>query len=120
MEKASKGQMASNAVLMSSSKSTSKGPKALIVEPSRELAQQTYDCVNSFKRYLSGNIRLALLVGGVNARDQMEQLNAGVDIVVGTAGRIEELLNSGSMSLDSCRSVFWLGFDSNTQRCDNY
>ena len=108
MERANKSQIESNANVMSSSKSKSSsvGPKALIVEPSRELAQQTHDCINSFKRHLSGNIRQALLVGGVNARDQMEQLATGVDIVVGTPGRIEELINSRIMSLESCRSVF--------------
>ena len=90
---------------MSSSKpkSMGRGPKALIVEPSRELAQQTHDCITSFKRHLSGEIKQALLVGGVNARDQMDQLSAGVDIVVGTPGRIEELLNTGNMTLESCR-----------------
>ena len=108
MESAQNSQIVSNVSTSSAktSNKSSKGPKALIVEPSRELAQQTYDCITSFKRHLSGNIKQVLLVGGVNARDQMEQLANGVDIVVGTPGRIEELINSGSMSLGSCRSVF--------------
>lgn len=75
----------------------------MILEPSRELAQQTYDCLKSFKEYLSGEVKQALLVGGVSARDQMNQLEAGVDIVVGTPGRIEELVNSKHLSLNSCR-----------------
>jgi ATP-dependent RNA helicase DDX1 len=82
------------------------GPKALIIEPSRELAQQTYDCIKSFKGNLSGEIKQALLVGGVRAKDQMDQLEAGVDIVVGTPGRIEELVNTGHLSLNSCRYYY--------------
>jgi ATP-dependent RNA helicase DDX1 len=42
-------------------------------------------------------------VGGVRAKDQMDQLEAGVDIVVGTPGRIEELVSTGHLSLNSCR-----------------
>ncbi|CAG2102596.1 unnamed protein product [Medioppia subpectinata] len=86
----------------SESQNTKSGPKALIVEPSRELAQQTYDCITQFKKNLSGEVKQALLVGGINARDQMDQLSAGVDIVVGTPGRIEELINNGNLVLDSC------------------
>ncbi|CAG2163414.1 unnamed protein product [Oppiella nova] len=103
---ATPSQMASNTSGGSSAKSKNQniGPKALIVEPSRELAQQTFDCITQFKKHLTGGgVRQTLLVGGINARDQMESLSAGVDIVVGTPGRIEELINNGNLSLSSCR-----------------
>ena len=102
-------QIAANTRSQSSSqsKTSSKanGPKALIVEPNRELAQQTYDCLKSFAKELSGQIRQVLLVGGVQAREQMDALSSGVDIVVGTPGRIDELINNGYLTLESCRSV---------------
>ncbi|XP_054167178.1 ATP-dependent RNA helicase Ddx1-like [Oppia nitens] len=102
---ANPNQFSSNISASNSSNSKNKniGPKALIVEPSRELAQQTYDCITQFMKRLSGQIKQLLLIGGVNARDQMDQLSAGVDIVVGTPGRIEELISNGNLSLDSCR-----------------
>lgn len=79
------------------------GPKALILEPSRELAEQTHNCIMNFKKYLSGEIRQCLLVGGGSAKDQMYQLQSGVDIVTGTIGRVNELVNSGHLNLNSCR-----------------
>lgn len=78
-------------------------PKAIILEPSRELAEQTHNCLMNFKKYLSGEIRQSLLVGGIPAKVHMEQLQAGVDIVTGTIGRVNELINSGHLSLKSCR-----------------
>ena len=77
-------------------------PKAIILEPSRELAEQTHNCIMSFKKYLSGEIRQCLAVGGVSAKEHMSQLQSGVDIVTGTIGRVNELINSGHLSLKSC------------------
>lgn len=78
-------------------------PKAIILEPSRELAEQTHNCILNFKKYLPGEIRQCLLIGGISAKDQMYQLQSGVDIVTGTIGRVNELINSGYLSLKSCR-----------------
>lgn len=78
-------------------------PKAIILEPSRELAEQTHNCISNFKKYLTGEIRQCLLVGGISAKDHMYQLQSGVDIVTGTIGRVNELINSGYLSLKSCR-----------------
>ena len=78
-------------------------PKAIILEPSRELAEQTHNCLLNFKKYLSGEIRQSLLVGGIPAKVHMDQLEAGVDIITGTIGRVNELINTGHLSLKSCR-----------------
>lgn len=79
-----------------------KAPKAVIIEPSRELAEQTYNCLQSFKKYLADEIKLLLVVGGANAKDQMRQLDDGVDIVVATPGRLDDLVASGSLLLHEC------------------
>ncbi|KAF7494753.1 ATP-dependent RNA helicase Ddx1 [Sarcoptes scabiei] len=78
-------------------------PKALILEPSRELAEQTHKCIENFKKYLPGEIRQCLLVGGLSAKDQIYQLQSGIDIITGTIGRVNELINSGHISLKNCR-----------------
>ena len=101
------GQLESDQIVnnnFSANSSTNENsPKAIILEPSRELAEQTHNCIANFKKYLSGEIRQCLLVGGLSAKDQMYQLQAGIDIVTGTIGRINELVNSGHLSLQSCR-----------------
>lgn len=81
-------------------------PKAVILEPSRELAEQTHNCIASFKKYLTGGaepIRQCLAVGGSSVKEHISQLQAGVDIVTGTIGRVNELVNAGHLSLKACR-----------------
>eukprot|EP00069_Balaena_mysticetus_P002731 bmy_15991T0 len=53
-------------------------PKALIVEPSRELAEQTLNNVKQFKKYVDNpKLRELLIIGGVAARDQLSVLDNG-------------------------------------------
>lgn len=44
-----------------------------------------------------------LVIGGVPAKDQVAALNQGVDIIVGTPGRMEEFIQNGQLSLAQCR-----------------
>lgn len=79
-------------------------PQAIIIEPSRELADQTFTQIGKFKKYMADPIvKELLVVGGVNAKDQMAALAAGVDIVVATPGRLEDLISTGQLSLRQCR-----------------
>jgi len=79
-------------------------PQALIIEPSRELAEQTYQQIKLFKAHLGApNVRELLVVGGMKVDDQVRALEAGVDIVVATPGRLEDLIQKGSLSLTQCR-----------------
>ena len=43
------------------------------------------------------------VVGGVNVKDQISALHSGVDIVVATPGRLEDLIQTGQLSLKQCR-----------------
>ncbi|CAB4037133.1 ATP-dependent RNA helicase DDX1, partial [Paramuricea clavata] len=53
-------------------------PSAIILEPSRELAQQTHNNVTMFKKYLpSPSIKEVLLIGGESVRDQIGKLREG-------------------------------------------
>jgi len=68
-------------------------PLALILEPSRELAQQTHEALKSFMKYLPPpQIRASLVVGGIDNSTLIKELKEGVDIVTGTIGRVEDLL----------------------------
>ncbi|XP_019756222.2 ATP-dependent RNA helicase Ddx1 [Dendroctonus ponderosae] len=80
-------------------------PQALIIEPSRELAEQTSNQIKLFKKYIENPcIKDLLVIGGSNIKEQMSILqNSGVDIVVGTPGRLEDLIQGGYMSLANCR-----------------
>lgn len=58
-------------------------PQAIIIEPSRELAEQTLNQIIKFKKFLKDPlIRELLIIGGVNVREQLAVLQQGVDILV--------------------------------------
>ncbi|KAH8314855.1 hypothetical protein KR074_005377 [Drosophila pseudoananassae] len=79
-------------------------PQAIIIEPSRELAEQTFNQIEKFKYHLSNpEVRSLLLIGGVRLEEQKAELSKGIHIVVGTPGRLEELINSGLVQLTHCR-----------------
>ncbi|CAH8679970.1 unnamed protein product [Schistosoma rodhaini] len=85
-------------------KSKPNAPLALIIEPSRELAEQTYEQIKKFKRYLKDPCpRECLLIGGANSKQQMDELHLGVDIVVATPGRLDDLISTQSLLLSNCR-----------------
>lgn len=85
-------------------KNMSNAPKALIVEPSKELAEQTLHNVNQFKKYVENpHLRDLLIIGGVAAKEQLSVLEQGVDIVVGTPGRLDDLISTGKLNLSQVR-----------------
>ncbi|CAG9559092.1 unnamed protein product [Danaus chrysippus] len=93
-----------SAVASDGAKQVNNAPQAIIIEPSRELAEQTCNQITLFKKYLDNpKIRELLVAGGINVKDQISTLNAGVDIVVGTPGRIEDLIQGGYLALTHCR-----------------
>ncbi|XP_052193335.1 ATP-dependent RNA helicase DBP2-like isoform X2 [Diospyros lotus] len=74
------------------------GPLALVLAPTRELAQQIEKEVKAFSRSLE-SFRTAIVVGGTNIADQRSELRAGVNIVVATPGRFIDHLQQGNTSL---------------------
>ena len=75
--------------------------RALILTPTRELALQIYDNFTQYGKYLP--VRCAVIFGGVNQNPQVEQLRAGVDILVATPGRLNDLIGQGHISLRDIR-----------------
>ena len=79
-------------------------PLALILEPARDLAEQTFNNVEEFAKHLMNPaVRAELLVGGVSAAQQVRSLKEGLDIVVGTPGRVIDLLERGELSVDQVK-----------------
>lgn len=91
-------------------------PRALVVAPTRELAQQTYEEALSIGRYL--DLKVIQVVGGIDYDKQSEALKKGVDIVVGTPGRIIDYIKQGIFKtkwirivvIDEADRLFDLGF----------
>ncbi len=77
--------------------------QALILTPTRELAVQITDAI----RDMSGDRRVRVLsvYGGQAIDRQIQRLKRGVDIVVGTPGRILDLLDRGCLKLDHLSSL---------------
>ncbi|KAG5567102.1 hypothetical protein RHGRI_002612 [Rhododendron griersonianum] len=74
------------------------GPLALVLAPTRELAQQIEKEVKAFSRSLE-SFKTAIVVGGTNIAEQRSELRAGVNIVVATPGRFIDHLQQGNTSL---------------------
>jgi len=70
----------------------------LILAPTRELAQQTYRVLNSIGDYM--NIKSHACVGGTRVRDDIEILKTGVQIVVGTPGRVIDMIKRNALVLE--------------------
>ena len=79
-------------------------PACLILEPTRELAEQVYDQIEAFSAHLaSPKPRSLLAVGGSKPAAQLAALKAGVDIVIATPGRVKEFIRSGALVLGNVR-----------------
>ena len=71
--------------------------RALVLTPTRELADQVYTNVKHYSKFL--DLRAAVIFGGVNQNPQIKHLRNGVDILVATPGRSLDLENQGHLSL---------------------
>jgi ATP-dependent RNA helicase DDX1 len=84
--------------------STGATPLAIVLEPSRDLAEQTYQCFNEYMKYMPPPRLVNMLaVGGVDMGAQVRELKGGVHVVVGTPGRIEDLIKGGKLSCNKVR-----------------
>jgi superfamily II DNA/RNA helicase len=75
-----------------------KGPRILVLTPTRELASQVMDAACKYGRGI--RIRCGSILGGMPYREQMRLLSAPVDIIVATPGRLLDHLERGSVRLD--------------------
>ena len=73
-------------------------PQALILAPTRELVDQITTVIQSIGNFL--NVKVEGFVGGKATRDDIIKLKTGVHVIVGTPGRIEDLINKNVLKLD--------------------
>jgi superfamily II DNA/RNA helicase len=75
-------------------------PRSLILEPTRELAMQVAE---NFEKYgVNHDLKMALLIGGVQMGDQVKALDEGVDVLIATPGRLMDLFERGKILLTGC------------------
>lgn len=77
------------------------GPRCLVLEPTRELAQQTHDNFLKYARFTT--LKAGLIYGGVGYGKQRDDLAAGMDIVTATPGRLLDHMQQGTIKLDRVR-----------------
>ena len=76
-------------------------PYALVMAPTRELANQIGE---EFEK-LDRSIRILTVSGGKSIQPQIEDLNRGIHVIIGTPGRLADHLQRGSLILDSADRV---------------
>ncbi|MFB6778056.1 DEAD/DEAH box helicase [Streptomyces sp. NPDC056352] len=79
-------------------RSEPRAPLALVLVPTRELAQQVTDALTPYAT--SVNLRLATVVGGMSISKQAGTLRRGAEVLVATPGRLKDLIERGDARLD--------------------
>ncbi|MDD0852140.1 DEAD/DEAH box helicase [Halobacteriovorax sp. GB3] len=72
--------------------------KLLILSPTRELAIQTHEIINSILEYSS--LSSSLIIGGVSKRAQIDSLSSYGQVIVATPGRLVDLIKDGLVNFD--------------------
>ncbi len=78
-----------------------KRPRALVLAPTRELAEQ----INAEIRTFAGSVRTGVVYGGIGYGPQIKALRQGVDILVACPGRLEDLIQQGAVNLSAVDRV---------------
>src|SRR4029078_9848677 len=81
-------------------RSRARMPRSLILEPTRELAQQVSENFEKYGKYRP--LSMALLIGGVQMGEQVKALEKGVDVLIATPGRLMDLFGRGKILLTGC------------------
>ncbi len=78
-------------------------PRALILTPTRELAEQLEETIKRYAQFMP--ISINALYGGVKLSAQEKKLKAGIDIVIATPGRLLEHMDKGNVKLSGVEFV---------------
>lgn len=85
-------------ILSKGKRPASKQARALIITPTRELAAQILESVETYGKYLP--LTSTVVFGGVKINPQIKRLQNGVDILVATPGRLLDLHHQGAIRFD--------------------
>jgi ATP-dependent RNA helicase RhlE len=80
-----------------------RGPRALVLAPTRELASQIGESFATYGRYLS--LRHVVVFGGVGQKPQVDGIRRGAEILVATPGRLLDLMQQGHVRLDAVEAL---------------
>ena len=81
-----------------------RSPMAIILEPARDLAEQVYNNVRDMSKYVTNpDLKTLLVVGGDDSKKLQKALKAGIDVVVGTTGKVVDMFKSGALSLSQVK-----------------
>jgi superfamily II DNA/RNA helicase len=83
--------------MLSRGRAKARMPRALVLEPTRELADQVAESFNRYSKY--SKLSHALLIGGVSMDDQTKKLDRGVDVLIATPGRLLDHFERGRLML---------------------
>ena len=78
-------------------RSKARMPRALVLEPTRELADQVSESFDKYSKY--SKLSHALLIGGVSMDEQVKKLDRGVDVLIATPGRLMDHFERGRILL---------------------
>ncbi|MBQ3217924.1 MAG: DEAD/DEAH box helicase [Akkermansia sp.] len=78
-------------------------PQVLVLEPTRELADQLAESFRTYAKHT--NIKVALLYGGIGYGKQTEELKAGAEVVVATPGRLVDHFYRGNMKFKTVKHL---------------
>ncbi len=81
-----------------------RSPQILVLTPTRELALQVSEAIQTYARHLK-DFHVLPIYGGQSMVQQLRQLHRGVHAVVGTPGRIQDHLRRGTLKLDKIRTI---------------
>ena len=81
-----------------------KYPQAVVMAPTRELAQQITEDLRDLAHFYP-DIRIACVYGGTNMAKQVEQLKKGAQIVVATPGRLQDHMNRRSIDVSHVKDI---------------
>ncbi|HET7084969.1 MAG TPA: DEAD/DEAH box helicase [Rhizomicrobium sp.] len=83
--------------MLSRGRAKARMPRALVLEPTRELADQVSESFDRYSKY--SKLSHALLIGGVSMDDQVKKLDRGVDVLIATPGRLIDHFERGRILL---------------------
>ncbi len=78
--------------------------QALILDPTRELCLQTKNDLEDYARYIDG-LQVLAVYGGASIEPQIKAAKRGVQVIVATPGRLQDLIRRGAVKLDDVRTV---------------
>ncbi|HEU0161296.1 MAG TPA: DEAD/DEAH box helicase [Rhizomicrobium sp.] len=83
--------------MLSKGRAKARMPRALVLEPTRELADQVSESFDKYSKY--SKLTHALLIGGTAMDEQIKKLDRGVDVLIATPGRLMDHFNRGRLLL---------------------